>query len=136
MGSEHSTRIKRNYEEYYDIVGMIGKESYKTVWKGKDKKTNELRAITVIDLKKVIEDLSYQYKGKELEDQIELNLKGFKEEYENMKICSNNNENSVKCYEYFQNEKNFVIIMELCNTNLSDLLTEKKELEKKIRYLV
>jgi serine/threonine protein kinase len=31
----------------------------------------------------------------------------------------------VKCYEYFNNKENFVIIMELCDKNLSKLLAEK-----------
>ena len=42
-----------------------------------------------------------------------------------MKICSNNNNNSVKCYEYFKNKDNFVIIMELCDKNLSQLLQKR-----------
>ena len=44
-----------------------------------------------------------------------------------MKICSLNNENSVKCYEYFNNKDNFIIIMELCDTNLSTVLTKRVE---------
>ena len=44
-----------------------------------------------------------------------------------MKKCSKS-DNSVKCYEYFDNNKNFVIIMELCDVNLSQLLM--KNLEK------
>jgi len=48
-----------------------------------------------------------------------------------MKICSNNNNNSVKCYEYFHNKDNFVIIMELCDTNLSKLLRQRIKNEKK-----
>ena len=46
-----------------------------------------------------------------------------------MKICSNKNDNSVKCYEYFNNEDNFVIIMELCDKNLLQLL--KKRISEK-----
>ena len=42
-----------------------------------------------------------------------------------MKKCSLNNENSVKCYEYFNNEDYFTIIMELCDTNLSQVLTDR-----------
>ena len=50
-----------------------------------------------------------------------------------MKICSNNNSNSVKCYKYFYNTDNFVIIMELCDQNLSQLLNKrfKKDLIQK-----
>ena len=40
-------------------------------------------------------------------------------------------ENSVKCYEYFYNEENFVIIMELCDKNLSQLLKERLKKNKK-----
>ena len=42
-----------------------------------------------------------------------------------MKICSLKNENSVKCFEYFNSEDNFIIIMELCDTNLSKVLTDR-----------
>ena len=48
-----------------------------------------------------------------------------------MKICSNDNENSVKCYEYFMNNDKFIIIMELCDMNLLELLMEKKKVYKK-----
>ena len=42
-----------------------------------------------------------------------------------MKLCSHNKKYSVSCYEYFFNKDYFVIIMELCVKNLSQLLTEK-----------
>ena len=42
-----------------------------------------------------------------------------------MKIFSNIN--SVKFYRYFKDEKEFVIIMELCDCNLSQLLLEKNK---------
>ena len=44
-----------------------------------------------------------------------------------MEKCCNNNNNSVKCYEYFNKDNNFAIIMELCDKNLLQLLIEKKE---------
>ena len=58
-------------------------------------------------------------------------IEGCIQEYNNMEICSKNNKNSVKCYEYFHNDKNFVIVMELCDKNLSQLLMEKTKKEKK-----
>ena len=42
-----------------------------------------------------------------------------------MKICSNNNSNSVKCYEYFYFNDTFTIIMELCDSDLSTKLVNK-----------
>jgi serine/threonine protein kinase len=48
-----------------------------------------------------------------------------------MKICSKNNKNSLECYEYFNNDKNFVLVMELCDKNLSQLLMERIKKKKK-----
>ena len=73
------------------------------------------------------ENFSNLYEINDIEEQIKSYKNGFINEYENMKICANNNINSVKCYEYFNTEDNFVIIMELCDTNLSKLLIERKK---------
>ena len=51
--------------------------------------------------------------------------------YKIMEKCCYNNNNSVKCYEYFNNDDNFTIIMELCDMNLSKLLMEKKKKENR-----
>ena len=114
-------RIKQNYEEYYETIKVIGIGGYGCVYKGRNKKTKKLRAIKVMDIEKIEENLSSQYEREEIEEHLKLWIEGFKEEYEYMKICSNNNNNSVKCYEYFNNENNFVIIMELCDQNLLQL---------------
>ena len=113
-----SNRTKENYEEYYEIIKIIDSGAYGHVYSGREKTTKELRAIKVISLEKLQENLSYQYEANEIEEQLHLCIKGFIEEFNNMKICSNNNNNSVKCYEYFNNKENFVIIMELCDQNL------------------
>ena len=46
-----------------------------------------------------------------------------------MKICSKNNENnnSIKFYEYYNTPENTIIIMDLCNTSLQSLLNERKK---------
>ena len=121
-------RAKNNYEEYYEDLKGIGNGAFGIVYKGKEKGKDELRAIKIINLQKIKENLMNEY-GTELKKQLELCIKGFMTEFENMKICicSLNNENSVKCYEYFNNKDNFIIIMELCDTNLSTVLTERIE---------
>ena len=118
-------RTKQSYEEYYEIIKVIGIGGYGYVCKGRDKKTKELRAIKVMNIDKIKENLSSKYKMEEIKEQLKLCIEGFKEEFEIMKICSNNNDNSVKCYEYFNNENNFVIIMELCDNNLLQLLNKR-----------
>ena len=53
-----------------------------------------------------------------------------------MKIC--NNINSIKCYDYYDTKKDFIIIMELCDTNLFSLLkkTEKGFNPEEIRDIL
>ena len=110
-------RINQDFRQYYDIIELIGKGTFGYVIKGKLKNNNELRAIKIIDLDRTRENLIY--------------IKQLIQEFENMKICSINNKNSVKCYEYFNNEREFVIIMELCDKNLSQLLYERMKNENK-----
>ena len=124
-----SDRTKQNYKEYYEIIEVIDSDAYGHVYKGRDKITKELRAIKVISLEKIEENLSCQYEANEIKEQLNLCINGFIEEFNNMKICTNNN--SVKCYEYFNNKDNFVIIMELCDTKLSQLLNQRLKNEKK-----
>ena len=121
-------RANQNYKDYYEILERIGKGAFGEVYKGKEKETNELRAIKFIDLDQIKNNLFNKYFDWE---KAEKNLQSYKNQFielfEIMKICSNNNNNSVKCYEYFINDKNFVIIMELCDTNLLQLLREKNK---------
>jgi len=119
-------RQKEDFEKYYEVIKVIGNGAYGFVYKGKEKSKNKLVAIKVMDLDKIRTYFMNQYDYEEIEKQIKICIEGFKKEYENMKICSRNNINSVKCYEYFNNEKYFVIIMELCDNNLAKLLLERK----------
>jgi len=114
-------RIKDNYKKYYEIedIEPIGFGGFGYILKGREKKSKELRAIKVIDLTKLKAQLKLQDSYN-----FEKEKKNLMNEFENMKKCSENN-NSVKCYEYFLNEQNFVIIMELCDTNLEKWLLEK-----------
>jgi len=124
-------RTKKDFREYYEIIEEIDSGAYGHVYKGRDKITKELRAIKIISLEKIKDNLFSQYLSNEIEEPLKLRINGFIEEFNIMKICSNNNNNSVKCYEYFNNKDNFVIIMELCDTNLSQLLKQKLKKEKK-----
>ena len=124
-------KTNRNYNDYYDIIRGIDSGAYGTVYKGREKKKNELRAIKVMNLDKIRESLMYEEEKDDIEEKLKSYINGFFEEYEIMKKCCNNNKNSVKCYEYFYNEDNFTIIMELCDMNLSKLLMEKKKKENR-----
>ena len=120
-------RIKEDYTKYYDTIGeAIGNGAFGCVYKGKEKgKRNEFRAIKMIYLDKIKESLLIEYGAQDLSKYLNICIEGFIKEFEITKILSNNNDNSVKCYEYFINKNYFIIIMELCDKNLSQLLSEK-----------
>ena len=122
----NNERSKDDYKNYYEILNVIGKGGYGNVYKGKDKETNEFKAIKVMNLNNLRENLSNQFEFNEIEKQLQSYINGFINEYENMSICSWNNINSVRCYEYFISNDYFVIIMELCDKNLAKLLMERK----------
>ena len=65
-------RIKQDYKKYYDIIETIGKSTYGFVYKGKEKNTNEIKAIKVIDL----DEIRKKFMNKENED-IEKQIKNF-----------------------------------------------------------
>ena len=53
-------------------------------------------------------------------------------EIENMKLIEGKNKeniNTVKLYEYFNTEKDFCIVMDLCDINLFQILSNKKSNE-------
>ena len=116
-----------DYNNYYEILTTIGQGTFGNVYKGKEKETNELIAIKMVDLNRMRENLLNFFELSEIEEKIQLYINEFINEYENMNLCSKNTINSVKCFEYFINNDNLVIIMELCNKNLSKLLLERKK---------
>ena len=120
MGNRPSLNSSsKNYKDYYEIIEVIGSGGYGTVCKGREKKTNELRAIKIINLNTIRENLIDQIDEKDdIEEKLKTYINGFINEFEIMKKCCSNNNNSVKCYEYFYNDENFIIIMELCDKNL------------------
>ena len=116
-------KILDSFSKDFDKIEPIGQGAYSLVYKGKVKNKNELRAIKVMDLKKIKSNFMSLYDEEEIEGHLKSCIEGFEKEYENMKICSENNANSVKCYDYFKTENYFVIIMEYCDSNLGQLLT-------------
>ena len=117
-------RTSHDYRKYYNILEIIDNGASGIVFKGKEIKTNEERAIKVIQLDKIKKNMLI-FGNEDIEKKLKEYIDGLINEFENMKICYNIN--SVKCYEYFIDKKNFVIIMELCDGNLSQLLLDKNK---------
>ena len=123
-------RPNQDYRKYYKIIEAIGNGAFGIVNKGIEIKTNELRAIKVIQLDRIKESI-FAYED-DPERKYKEYIDGYTKECENMKIYSNIN--SVKYYEHFKNEKNFTIVMELCDENLSQFLLKKKGFNEKEIY--
>ena len=123
-------RSKENYSNYYTKIVRIGKGGFGEVWKAELKSDNpekEIYALKFIDLKDIRQKLEQKLEMEEdPEEAIKKNVKDIKKEIDNMVLCSdeNKNENSVKYYEYFESEDEFVIVMELCDDNLVKILKQ------------
>ena len=54
-------RINEDFRKYYDIIEEIGNGAYGNVYKGKEKETNEYRAIKIMKYDKIMNNLLYIY---------------------------------------------------------------------------
>ena len=128
-----------DYRDYYDKLDVIGQGAFGIIYKGREKRTKKEVAIKVIDLEKMEEYILLEYGQDNLEKELEKQKEALTEEFQIMKMCSENNINSLKCYEYFVRNESFVMVMELCDTNLGKLLIEKikkrKEDSTQLNYL-
>ena len=121
--------INEDYEKYYNISQLIGEGSFGKVYAVEKKNTKEKRAIKIFQLKDIKEKLKQKFLTDEITDEIidEFNkyINSIINEIVNMQICEN--KYSIKYYEAFKNENILAIVMELCNTNLSNILRKKKK---------
>ena len=120
-----------DFRKYYDICpGILGEGWLGVVYKANNKETNEKRAIKVINIKKI----KYNFKKcnlKEANDNdIKLIIDDYIKETENMILLegeNKDNKNSVKFYECYKTDKEFAIVMELCDDNLMNFLINRKK---------
>ena len=116
-----------NYKEEYNNLEKIGSGNYGTVYKGLLKNEKEYRAIKVIDIEEMKKRFKNIKNDNDVEEEFNLHIKnGLINEIDNMRICMKDNLNSIKFYEYYDTEKEYAIVMELCDNNLQNILNEKK----------
>ena len=125
-------RSTEDYNNYYIKNDKIGKGGFGEIWKAELKSNDEkkeIRALKFINLKDIRQSMENNIEIDDPDEAMKTNIKNIKKEIENMILCSdkNKNENSVKYYEYFESEDEFVIVMELCDNNLSKILKKKKK---------
>ena len=117
------SNIKRDYRFYYDIISTIGESEFSKVYKAKLKGKEEYVAIKIINKEKI----KFECIKLDIENEFNKINELLINEVNNMKICGNNNKNSVQIYQYFENNKEFIIVMELCDENLMTFLKRKRE---------
>ena len=113
---------KDNYDDI-EIVEKIKEKIYTCVYKAKYKEN--IVAVKTIKKKQLKDDIKDSKCVIEItEEDFKNEIIKFNKELSNMKICYC--ENSVEIYDYFDMENEFVIIMELCDSNLFKELTKTK----------
>ena len=128
----------KDYIDNYEIIRKIREGNFGTIYEAKHKKSNKKRAIKVIDkqiIKKAFKNTFFKEpNSEEMKPYIDCLLN----EIKNMQIAEGedkDNENTVKFFESFDNDKEFAIIMELCDDNLLNYISKQKDnfsLEEKI----
>ena len=113
-----------NYKDYYDIIKEIGVGPFASVYKAKVKGKEEYVFMKVKDKGKIKKALRNEYSKQDIEKEYH-QYANFENEVKYMKICGENNENSVKYYQHFETDNEFIIVMELCDGNLMDFMKLK-----------
>ena len=114
--------LNEDYNKKYKKLKKIGAGNFTDVYEAKlinCFNKNDKRAIKIIKLEDIRLNLENENECENVDKEINKRINKLKNEINNMIICGNNNENSVRYYESYQNEEEFVIVMELCHTNLS-----------------
>lgn len=125
-------RKRKDFRDFYKCeYQFLGSCIDGTIYKGEDKR-NEEKAIKIMD-KNLIKSKLKQRLFREITDEdLKPKIERYFNEVNNMKKLqglNNENQNTVIFDEYFNTEKEFVIIMELCNGNLLDYFLEEKNNE-------
>ena len=123
-------RLREDFRKYYEIEKKVGTTKYADVYKGRDKNTNELRAIKIFNKKKVKEEYMRNYLNEISDLEMKKYIDYFFNEINHLKLIGKirNRENpyTVKFIEYFNTKDEFVIILEYCDENLLSLFSNKK----------
>ena len=127
--------MKKNidWRENYNAGQILGKGKFGEVYEAITKDSSEKRAIKVLDKQKVRKAFSNKYSQEPTEEDLKPYIECFKNEVRNMELAlgkNKDNENAVKLYEYYDNEKEFAIVMECCDTNLLKYINNIKDEEK------
>ena len=129
FGNGSTIYVMNKYKEYkYEIIEPISQTQFTSIYKAKllnHENKDEFVAVKKIFKDKIKKQMKYIKHKKITEEDFKSQIQKFNKEIKNMEICQC--ENSVKIYDFFDKEKEFEIIMELCDKNLFDILLEREK---------
>ena len=117
-----------NYYREYKETKLIKNNIYTSIYEAKLLNSTEgkLVAIKKINKERIKEDMMEDLCLTEItEEDFEPEINKFNREIKNMQLC--HCENSVEIYDYYNTDKEFIIIMELCDNTLLYELAKTKE---------
>ena len=122
--------VINKYQEYnYEIIEPISQTQFTSIYKAKllnYKNEGEFITVKKIFKDKIKKQMKYiKHKKVLTEEDFISEIQKFNKEIKNIEICQC--ENSVKIYDFFDKEKEFIIVMELCDKNLLDILLEREK---------
>jgi len=126
-------REKDNHRKYYSYdekEDWLGEGGFANVYKAILKGTNEKRALKLFDINKLRQELEKINFSIPTDEDMQPYIDGFYNEIKYMKLAEGKNKeniNTVHFYEYFHTNDEFVIVMELCDMNLTKLLSKKEK---------
>ena len=119
----------RIFYDFDQLSTPLGFAPFGHIYKGKVKDGQE-KAIKIYDKKLIRSQLQlrYPFDTKRINEELKNIIEGFYNEVNHMEILQKNNENqnTVIFDEYFNTEKEFVIIMELCDGDLLNYFLNEK----------
>ena len=118
------------YEDKYVVKEKLGEGGNGVVYKAIQKSNNKEVAIKKFDKKKIKDSFMSENLRQITKEEMKPYIDSFLKETENMKIAEGideDNENSIKFIEYYDLEDDFVIVMELCDENLTTFIAKKNE---------
>ena len=127
-------------EDYYEIGEKIGEGGNGIVYKAIKKGTNKEVAIKKLDKRKIKDSFMAENLREITKEEMKPYIDTFLKEVEIMKIAEGideENENTIKFLEYYDCEDDFVIVMELCDQNLTKFIAKRKaDLSEEDIYMI
>ena len=119
--------MNQNFRNNYEILNRIG-EGFGVIYEAKLKKTNEKRAIKIINKNQIKIPFRNENFREPTEEEIKPYIKCFYNQMDKMIKCmgeNKQNENAVKIYEHYETKDEFAMVMELCDENILNLIANK-----------